>query len=90
MNTTDPTIFKLAQLISELAGRNADTPATVTSARFVTISLAAAQTGLSQKAIRRKIESGVWLEHQEWIRGKDGRIYIDMKGFTEWVEKAAA
>lgn len=56
-------------------------------ARFVRIRLAAAITGLTEKAIRRKIERGVWLEGKHWRRA-DGGIYIDTKAVEKWVELA--
>jgi len=59
-------------------------------ARFVTVHLAEKLTGLTEKAIRRKIEDGVWLQGREYRRGPDGRIYIDMKGYAAWVETATA
>lgn len=62
----------------------------VASAPYVTIELAAAITGYSVKAINRKREDGVWLEGREWIKAPDGRILIIIKGFTKWVEAAAA
>lgn len=58
-------------------------------ARFVTIKLAAQLTGLTEKAIRRKIERGIWLQGKHW-RKADGGILIDMKGYEAWAEKAAA
>lgn len=57
-------------------------------APYVTISLAAAITGLTEKAIRRKIEEGKWLEGREYRRSPDGGIFMSLKGFTQWVEKA--
>lgn len=59
-------------------------------APYVTISLAATITGLTEKAIRRKIEEGKWLEGREYRRSPDGGIFISLKGFTQWVEKATA
>lgn len=56
-------------------------------APYVTIKLAAVQTGLSEKAIRRKIEDGVWLENREWRRAPDGRLYVSMRGYQAWVER---
>jgi hypothetical protein len=53
---------------------------------YVTINRAAELIGLTQKAIRRKIEEGVWLDGREYRRGSDGRIYISIKGFSAWVE----
>jgi hypothetical protein len=61
-------------------------PIVIGPAPYVVIHLAARITGLSEKAIRRKIEEGVWLEGREYIRGPDGHIYISLKGYTAWVE----
>lgn len=58
----------------------------VAPAPYVVIQLASVVTGLSEKAIRRKIEEGVWLEGREYVRGPDGHIYISIKGYTSWVE----
>jgi len=38
--------------------------------QYVTIAKAAELTGLTQKAIRRKIESGVWVENVQFRRGR--------------------
>lgn len=57
------------------------------SAQYVTIPLAAALTGYSPKAIRRKIESGVWLEGREFRKAPDGHVLISMKGYQQWVER---
>lgn len=63
----------------------------ISVARFVTVELAAQATGLSQKAIRRKIEDGIWIEGSEYRRQiDDGRIYVDMKGYEKWVVKELA
>jgi len=43
------------------------TPVFVAPDRFVTIRLYSALSGFTEKAIRRKIESGVWIERREWI-----------------------
>lgn len=55
-------------------------------APYVTIKLAAAITGLSEKAIRRKIEDGKWIEGREFRRSPDGGVFISIKGFVAWVE----
>lgn len=65
-----------------------DSAIQLTPASYVTIPLAATLTGLSDKAIRRKIEDGKWLEGREFQRSPDGGIFISMKGYTKWVEKA--
>lgn len=52
---------------------------------------AAPVLGMTPKAIRRKIEEGVWLEGHEYFR-RDGRIWIDFVGVARWVrgERRAA
>ena len=45
--------------------------------------------GYSPKAMRRKIEEGVWMEGREFQRRKTPgatlpRIWIDVKGVAEW------
>lgn len=47
-------------------------------------------TGYTQKAVRRKIENGVWLEGSEYRRAPDGRIMVDLEGYKKWVEKSEA
>ncbi len=59
----------------------------IAPAPYVTVKLAAAMTGLSQKAIRRKIEDGKWLEGREYRRSPDNGIFISIKGFASWLEK---
>ena len=61
---------------------------TLAPAPYVTISLAAIVTGLTEKAIRRKIEDGKWIEGREYRRSPDGGVFISIKGYTSWVEKA--
>lgn len=62
-------------------------PAHVVPARFVTIPVASVMTGLTEKAITRKIEKGEWAEGLQYRR-RDGRVYIDIKGFEKWIEAA--
>jgi hypothetical protein len=61
--------------------------ARVAPAPYVTVDLASAITGLTQKAIRRKIEDGKWIEGREFRRSPDGGIFISIKGYQEWVER---
>lgn len=56
-------------------------------ADYVTIPVAAAMTGYSPKAIRRKIEDGVWLEGREFRRAPDGHVLISVRGYELWVER---
>lgn len=66
------------------------TAAQVAPAPYVTIPLAATITGLTAKAIRRKIEEGKWLEGREYRRSPDGGVFVSVKGFSSWVETEAA
>jgi hypothetical protein len=59
-------------------------------ADYVTIPVAAAMTGYSAKAIRRKIEAGVWLEGREFRRAPDGHVLISVRGYESWVERGRA
>jgi hypothetical protein len=67
-----------------------ETVVQVSTAPYVTIALAAFVTGLTEKAIRRKIEDGKWIEGREYRRSPDGGIFISIKGYQQWVEKAVA
>lgn len=60
--------------------------------RHVTIPKFSDDSGYTEKAIRRKIESGVWLEGEVWIKAPDGHILIDREGFDAWAtgQKACA
>jgi len=64
-----------------------ETVVQVATAPYVTVSLAATITGLTEKAIRRKIEDGKWVEGREYRRSPDGGIFISIKGYQRWVEK---
>lgn len=62
-------------------------PVIVDLTQYVTIPLAATLTGYSPKAIRRKIESGIWLDGREYRKAPDGHVLISMKGYQQWVER---
>lgn len=44
---------------------------------YVTIAKFSADTGDSEKAVRRKIEEGVWIEGRHFRRAPDNRVLID-------------
>lgn len=58
-------------------------------AETATIPLAAVALGLTEKAIRRKIEEGVWIQGRHYHRAPDGKLYIDIPGVTRWVRHGA-
>lgn len=53
--------------------------------RFLLISRFAELSGYTDKAVRRKIQDGVWMESQEYFKAPDGHILIDLEGFERWV-----
>lgn len=57
----------------------------VTPARFVRPKLAATIIGLTLRAIERKIQSGAWVEGKQYRKGPDGLIYVDLRGYEQWV-----
>lgn len=62
----------------------------IVPADYVTVRLAAQITGLTEKAIRKKIECGKWLEGREFRRAPDGGVFISMIGYQRWVESGRA
>ena len=60
----------------------------VALAPYVTVALFAAVTGLTEKAVRRKIEEGKWIEGREFRRSPDGGIFVSIRGYQLWVEGA--
>ncbi|QDX82861.1 hypothetical protein B9N43_05625 [Denitratisoma sp. DHT3] len=59
---------------------------TLLSTRYVRLKLFSELTGYSVKALQRKIEDGIWREGQEYLRGPDGRILVDVLGYDKWVQ----
>ena len=53
---------------------------------WVLIPLFSALTGYSEKAVRRKIETGVWLQGKHFRKAPDGHIVLSMKEYYKWVE----
>ena len=54
--------------------------------KYITIAKFALASGYTEKAIRRKIEEGVWLENRHYRRAPDGHVLIDVEGVQQWVE----
>lgn len=42
-------------------------------------------TGYSEKAVRRKIEEGIWLQGKHY-RKVCGRIHMNLQAYYQWVE----
>jgi hypothetical protein len=54
--------------------------------KYVRLRLFAEQSGYTEKAIRRKIEEGIWVQNREYRRAPDGSLLIDVEGYNRWVE----
>jgi hypothetical protein len=54
---------------------------------LVTVRKAAAMTGLTEKAIRRKIETGKWQQGRHFHKAPDSGIFIDLVAITEWFKR---
>lgn len=54
--------------------------------RYVLIPKFCAESGYTEKAVRRKIEEGAWVEGRQYRRAPDGRLMIDVEGVEKWVE----
>jgi len=57
--------------------------------RYLRISLFTAQTGWTEKSVRRKIEDGIWVQGREYRKAPDGALLIDVEGYNKWVEGGA-
>ena len=66
---------------------NHESRAQMTWNNFVTIKKASDITGLTEKAIRRKIEEQIWVEGKQFFRAPDARIFISLAGFEAWLLK---
>jgi hypothetical protein len=59
-------------------------------APYVLLSQAPRVTGYTVKAIRRKLESGVWVLGREVIKAPDGRLHLCIAAYRDWVERGRA
>jgi len=49
--------------------------------RWMLVPLFCALTGCTEKAVRRKIKDGVWLQGRHFSKAPDGRITIDLQAY---------
>ena len=57
--------------------------------QWVLLPMFCSLTGYTEKAVRRKIEDGVWLQGKHFRKAPDGRITLDIQEYYKWVEQAA-
>ncbi len=54
---------------------------------WVLIKVFVTMTGYTDKAVRRKIETGVWTEGRHYRRAPDGHITMNLQEYYKWVEQ---
>lgn len=91
-NSITGTIAKLDGYTSNLAkfAKNLERQVNVTDIRplWILIPVFASLTGYSEKAVRRKIEDGVWLSGKHFKKAPDGRITMNLQEYYKWVEQS--
>lgn len=55
---------------------------------WVLVPVFCAMTGYSDKAVRRKLQEGVWLQGKHYRKAPDGRITMNIQEYYKWVEQA--
>lgn len=58
-------------------------------ARYQTIKKFSEATGYTERAIRTKIQDGIWRLGEVWIKAPDNRVLICVEGYESWVESGA-
>jgi len=51
---------------------------------WVTIKKFSSLSGYTEKAVRNKINRGIWINKKHWEKAPDGRILICIKAIEEW------
>lgn len=54
--------------------------------KYVTIKKFEELTGYTEKAVRNKIDQGVFVQGKHYIRSPDRRIHINLEEYQKWVE----
>lgn len=57
--------------------------------QWVLIPVFSTLTGYSEKAIRRKIGDGIWIQGRHYKKAPDGRITMNLQEYYKWVEQVA-
>lgn len=53
---------------------------------WVLVSAFCALTGYTDRAVRRKIQDGVWLQGRHYRKAPDGHITMNLQSYYKWVE----
>ncbi|MGO4379716.1 excisionase [Pseudoduganella sp. RAF53_2] len=55
--------------------------------QWMLIPMFSALTGYTEKAVRRKVEDGVWINGKHYRKAPDGRITMNLQEYYKWVEQ---
>ncbi|MBE9538510.1 MAG: excisionase [Proteobacteria bacterium] len=62
----------------------------MTNIHYIKLERFADLTGYTVKALRRKMENGVWIRDQHYRKAPDGNIMVNIDVYNRWVEGKAA
>ena len=54
--------------------------------QWILIPVFCALTGYTDKAVRRKIADGIWIQGKHYQKAPDGHITMNLMGYYKWVE----
>lgn len=57
--------------------------------QWVLIPVFCALTGYTEKAVRTKIEKGVWIQGKHYRKAPDGHVTMNLQEYYKWVEGVA-
>ena len=57
---------------------------------WVTLKKFSVLSGYTEKALHHKIERGIWTKDIMWRKAPDGRLFININKFEDWIIKGAA
>ncbi len=55
--------------------------------QWVLIPAFSTMTGYTEKAVRRKLEDGVWVIGKHYKKAPDGRVTMNLQEYYNWVEQ---
>ena len=58
--------------------------------KWITVKKFSMLSGYTIKAVYNKIERGVWNKDEIWRKAPDGRLFINIIAFENWVQGVAA
>ena len=53
---------------------------------WITVKKFSEKSGYTKKAIYNKVERGVWSKDKLWKKAPDGRLFINISAFENWVQ----